>query len=69
MAAVPTADVGAIERRLAAMETQQRETAQRAQAAQAAAERATERADAAASRPADPAATPQPARRPRLGRA
>ena len=62
MAAVPTADVGAIERRLAAMETQQRETAQRAQAAQAAAERATERADAAASRPADPAAaTPQPA--------
>ena len=61
MAAVPTADVGAIERRLAAMETQQRETAQRAQAAQAAAERAAERADAAASRPADPSATPQPA--------
>ncbi|MFL4988225.1 MAG: hypothetical protein ACJ8C0_07705, partial [Microvirga sp.] len=61
MAAVPTADVGAIERRLAAMETQQRETAQRAQAAQVLAERATERADAAASRPVDPAAPPQPA--------
>jgi hypothetical protein len=61
MAAVPTTDVGAIERRIGAMETQQRETAQRAQAAQAAAERATQRADAAASRPANPAATPQPA--------
>ncbi|HEX8165243.1 MAG TPA: hypothetical protein VF601_05575 [Beijerinckiaceae bacterium] len=59
LAAAPTADVGALERRLSGLEARQQETAQRAEAAQAAAERASQRAEQG-SRPADPGAAPQP---------
>ncbi|HZB37397.1 MAG TPA: hypothetical protein VE443_05270 [Beijerinckiaceae bacterium] len=57
----PAPDLSGIERRLAALENQQRDQARQLQAAQSAAEQASQRADEALTRPTAGAAAAQPA--------